>query len=106
MRNRTEARWVKAHPELNKSKNGRWSEDDFCIWLEDGVAGMEMAEGPYRGKTISSLTVMHGDRPHKAKVSRDPNRMHITTTESCGILLETIEDVVQRKCFDRSHCAT
>ena len=28
IRERTEA-----HPELDKSKSGRWSEDDFGIWL-------------------------------------------------------------------------
>ena len=58
IRERTEARWVHSHSELNQSKIGRWSPDDWGMWLSDGVAGREMAEGTYRGKTITSLQVV------------------------------------------------
>ena len=47
------------------------------------------------GKTISSLTVIDGDRLIKDMVSRDPNRMHITTRGCDGVLLKI---VVQRRC--------
>lgn len=52
----TKIRWVKAHPELDKNKSGRWSCDDFGIWLSHEVAGKEM-EGTYWGKTISSWSL-------------------------------------------------
>ena len=101
LRERTEAFWVKSHPELDKNKNGGWSVNDFGIWLADGIAGKEMNEGTYKGKTISSLTVIDGDRLIKDMVSRDPNRMHITTLGGESVLLEPIKAVVQRRCFDK-----
>ena len=104
LRERTEAFWVHSHPELDNNKNGRWSPHDFGIWLPDGVAGKEMTEGIYKGKTISSLTVIDGDRLLKDLVSRDPNRMHITTLGGEGVLLDPIKSVVQRRCFDK-YCA-
>ena len=76
---RTEAFWVNSHLELDKNKNGRLSVNDFGIWLADGIAGKEMVEGIYKGKTISSSTVIDEDRLIKDMMSRDPNRMHITT---------------------------
>ena len=79
LRERTEAFWVNSHPGLDKNKNGRWSVNDLGIWLADGIAGKEMAEGIFMGKTISSLTVIDEDRLIKDMVNRDPNRMHITT---------------------------
>ena len=91
LRERTEAFWVKSRPELNKNKSGRWSVNDFGIWLADGIAGKEMAKGIYKGKTISSLTVIDGDRLIKDMVSRDPNRRHITTLEGESILLDPIK---------------
>ena len=105
MRERTEAFWLHSHPELDKNKNGRWSPHDFGIWLSDGVAGKEMDEGTYKGKTISSLTVVDGDRILKDLISRDPNRMHITTLGGESVLLDPIKTVVQRRCFDK-YCAT
>ena len=57
IRDRTEARWVHSHPEPDKSKSGRWSLDDFGIWLADGMAGKELGERTHRGKTITSLQV-------------------------------------------------
>ena len=105
LREKTDASWVHSHPELDKNKNGRWSPHDFGIWLSDGVAGEEMGAGTYKGKTISSLTVVDGDRLLKDLVSRDPNRMHITTLGGETILLDPIKTVVQRRCFDK-YCAT
>ena len=87
LQERTKAFWVHSHPELDNNKNGRWSPHDFGIWLADGIAGKEMAECIYKGKTISSLTVIDGDRLLKDIVSRDP-----------------IKSVVQRRCFDK-YCA-
>ena len=105
VRERTEAFWVQSHSELDKNKNGRWTPHDFGIWLSDGVAGKEMVEGTYKGKTISSLTVVDGDRILKDLFSRDPNRMHITTLGGGSVLLDPIKTVVQRRCFDK-YCAT
>ena len=45
-----------ARPELDKNKSERRSDDDFGIWLADGVADKEMPEGTYRGKTISVMS--------------------------------------------------
>ena len=77
--------------------------NDFGIWLADGIAGKEMTEGIYKGKTISFL-VIDGDWLIKDMVSRDPNRMHITTLGE-GVLLDPIKTVIQRRCFDK-YCAT
>ena len=52
IRERTEARWVHSHSELDKSKSGCWSLDDSGIWLADGVTGKELGDGNHRGKTI------------------------------------------------------
>ena len=49
VRERTEARWDHSHPELNQSKNGRWT-PDWDMWLSDGVSGREMAEEPIRAR--------------------------------------------------------
>ena len=54
MRERTKVCRIKANPEIGKNKSGRWSDDDFGIWLADGVESEKMTEGAYRGKTISS----------------------------------------------------
>ena len=43
------------------------------------MAGEKMAEGSYRGKAISSQTVIYGDRLNKNMASRDTNRMNIIT---------------------------
>ena len=88
VREKTEAFWLRSHPELDKNKNGRWSSHDLGIWLSNGVAGKEMSEGTYKGKTISSLTVVDGDRLLKDLVSRSPNRMHITTLGGDSVLLD------------------
>ena len=84
--------------------SGRWSPHDFGIRRSDGVAGKEMTEGIYKGKTISLLTVIDGDGLIKGMVSRDPNMMHITTQGVESVLLEPIKTVVQRRCFDE-YCA-
>ena len=39
-------------------------------------------KGIYKGKTISSLTVIDGDRLLKTMVRRNPNKMHITPPHS------------------------
>ena len=100
VRERTEARWTHSHPELNQSKNGRWTPDDWGMWLSDGVAGREMVEGTYRGKTITSLQVVDGDSLIKDFFSRAGNPVHITTTTDCGVLLQPIKDMVARRSFD------
>ena len=46
---RTEQRWVKSLPELDKNKSGHWS-PDIGIWLADGVAGTDMAKGTYKAR--------------------------------------------------------
>ena len=43
------------------------------------MAGKEMAEGTYKGKTTSSQTVIDGDQLNMNMASRDGNRMNITT---------------------------
>ena len=72
------------------------------------MAGKEMAEGTYKGKTISSLTIIDGDRLIKEVVStagRYPNRLRITTLGGDRMLQDPIRTVVQRRCFDK-YCAT
>ena len=54
IRERTDAGCVKAHPNLDKSKDGRWSDNDFSIWPADGIAGSKLGEGARKGKTIVS----------------------------------------------------
>ena len=41
-------------------------------------------EGTYRGKTISSITVVDGNRLLKDMFSRDPSIMHITMKRGSG----------------------
>ena len=101
VRERTEARWARSHPELDQSKNGRWTPDDWGMWLSDGVAGREMVEGIYRSKTITSLQVVDGDSLIKDFFSRGGNYVHITTTTDCGVLLQPIKDMVARRSFDK-----
>ena len=48
------------------------------------VAGKEMIEGTYKGKTMSLPTVIDGDCLIMDMVSRDPNRMHIATLGATG----------------------
>lgn len=70
----------------------------YGIWLADGIAGKEIAEGTSvvgcRGKSISSLMVVDGDRLIKKMISRDPNRVHSTTLGVDEVLLEPIKNVV------------
>ena len=101
IREQTKARWVHSHPELNQSKNGRWTPDDWGMWLSDGVAGREMTEGTYRGKTITSLQVVDGVSLIKDFFSRGANYVHITSTTDCGVLLQPVKDVVARRSFDK-----
>ena len=49
--------------------------------------------------------VIDCDRLIKNMVSRDPDRMHITTLGGGSVLLDPIKNVVQRRCFDK-YCAT
>ena len=101
----TEARWFKAHcgwhPELDKSKSGRWS-DDYGIWLADGVAGKELGEGRHKSKTISSLHVMDGDTLIQDFFCIGPNCAHIKTPTEYGVLLQPNKD---RRSFD-TYCTT
>ena len=101
IREQTEARWAHSHPKLNQSKNGRWTPDDFGMWLSDGVAGREMVEGTYRGKTITSLQVVDGDSLIKDFFSRGANYVHIMTSTDCGVLLQPIKEMVARRSFDK-----
>jgi hypothetical protein len=100
-----EARWVKAHPEQDKTKTGCWVDDDFGIWLADGVAGGEMEIGTYGGKHIDSLVVLDGDSIIRRLATRSPNTVYIATQGGCGILLEPVLDLLGRKCF-RTYCST
>lgn len=55
----------------------RWIGSNFSVWLADGLAGKKMAEGTYRGKTITSFTLVDCDRLIKGllTVSGEPTRL-------------------------------
>ena len=49
-----------------------------------GVASKEMTEGAYKGKTISLLAGVDGNRLIKDIVSTDPNKMHTVALPHWG----------------------
>ena len=96
VRERTEARCVKSHSELDKSKSGRWSTDG---WRTGGWQGNDRGHLQRQDHVLAN-----GDRwrsPHHGHGQQRPEQNAHHHTGGNGVLLDPIRNVVYRRCFDK-----